>query len=222
MARPPRGRPAATTRETIEEAAYELFLEQGFAATSVSDIATRAGVSRSSFFNYFDGKRDVLWGPVTRILDRLPVALRDRESADARGGTADSAGDGAGPGVAPRTPGAARTATAARLVCEAVCDVAGDVTPHTIPVPVTQVELMGAERDVLETGSVLLTEQIGVLREALGRLDPTGDPVTHGALAGAIVGAVLAAAQSWVAAGPGRGEFAPLVAHALAPVPGYC
>ncbi|MDQ2670204.1 MAG: TetR/AcrR family transcriptional regulator, partial [Gemmatimonadota bacterium] len=50
------GRPRASSRESLAEAACELFLERGYEQTSVTDIATRAGVSRSSFFNYFDTK----------------------------------------------------------------------------------------------------------------------------------------------------------------------
>ncbi len=56
------GRPKASSRATIAEAATELFLERGYDATSIADIAARAGVSRSSFFNYFASKTDVLWG----------------------------------------------------------------------------------------------------------------------------------------------------------------
>lgn len=55
------GRPKSSSRETLAEAACELFLEQGYEATSVADITRRAGVSRSSFFNYFSSKSDVLW-----------------------------------------------------------------------------------------------------------------------------------------------------------------
>lgn len=55
------GRPRVSSRDTLAEAACELFLEQGFAATSITDIASRAGVSRSSFFNYFSSKTEVLW-----------------------------------------------------------------------------------------------------------------------------------------------------------------
>ncbi|MFJ4039079.1 TetR/AcrR family transcriptional regulator [Microbacterium sp. NPDC090007] len=55
------GRPRVSSREVLAEAACELFLEQGYDATSVSDITRRAGVSRSSFFNYFAAKSDVLW-----------------------------------------------------------------------------------------------------------------------------------------------------------------
>lgn len=58
---PRAGRPRASSRETLAEAACELFLEQGYEATSVADITRRAGVSRSSFFNYFASKSDVVW-----------------------------------------------------------------------------------------------------------------------------------------------------------------
>ncbi|WP_298041439.1 TetR/AcrR family transcriptional regulator [uncultured Microbacterium sp.] len=62
MTSPPRaGRPRASSRETLAEAACELFLEQGYENTSVAEITQRAGVSRSSFFNYFSSKSDVLW-----------------------------------------------------------------------------------------------------------------------------------------------------------------
>ena len=42
------GRPKAISREMLAEAACELFLEQGYEQTSVSDIARRAGIARSS------------------------------------------------------------------------------------------------------------------------------------------------------------------------------
>lgn len=69
------GRPRVSSREVLAEAACELFLEQGYAATSVSDIATRAGVSRSSFFNYFASKGDILWAGVDERIAALETAL---------------------------------------------------------------------------------------------------------------------------------------------------
>ena len=72
---PRSGRPRATSRETIAEAACELFLEQGYEQTSVTDIATRAGVSRSSFFNYFDSKSALLWGGFDERLDAACTQL---------------------------------------------------------------------------------------------------------------------------------------------------
>ncbi|HWU28147.1 MAG TPA: helix-turn-helix domain-containing protein, partial [Microbacterium sp.] len=69
------GRPRASSRETLAEAACELFLEQGYEATSVVDIAQRAGVSRSSFFNYFSSKSDVLWSGLDARIAAASVAL---------------------------------------------------------------------------------------------------------------------------------------------------
>lgn len=77
------GRPRASSRETLAEAACELFLEQGYAATSVADITTRAGVSRSSFFNYFGSKAEILWSALDARIEALRARLSSDEEADA-------------------------------------------------------------------------------------------------------------------------------------------
>jgi AcrR family transcriptional regulator len=61
----------------LADAACELFLEQGYEATSITEIARRAGVSRSSFFNYFAGKSEILWFGFDRRVDALLDALAD-------------------------------------------------------------------------------------------------------------------------------------------------
>lgn len=71
------GRPKASSRENLAEAACELFLERGYANTSVEAIARRAGVSRSSFFNYFSSKADVLWSGLDERIALLEGALSD-------------------------------------------------------------------------------------------------------------------------------------------------
>ena len=73
------GRPKASSRETLAEAACELFLERGYESTSVADITQRAGVSRSSFFNYFTSKSDVLWSGVD---ERIADAISALEALD--------------------------------------------------------------------------------------------------------------------------------------------
>ncbi|WP_295853120.1 helix-turn-helix domain-containing protein [uncultured Microbacterium sp.] len=78
---PRSGRPRASSREVLSEAACELFLEQGYEATSVSDITRRAGVSRSSFFNYFSAKSDVLWSGYDEQADAAIERLREGQSA---------------------------------------------------------------------------------------------------------------------------------------------
>jgi AcrR family transcriptional regulator len=69
------GRPPASSRRTLEDAACELFLERGFAATSMDDIARRAGLSRASVFNYVSAKSDLLWVDVDELLDAVEAAL---------------------------------------------------------------------------------------------------------------------------------------------------
>src|SRR3954469_4764155 len=80
---PRTGRPRASSRETLAEAACELFLEQGFEATSLADITSRAGVSRSSFFNYFSSKFDILWASLDERIAALEGQLAAAEGTDA-------------------------------------------------------------------------------------------------------------------------------------------
>lgn len=77
------GRPKASSRETLAEAACELFLEKGFENTSIVDITSRAGVSRSSFFNYFSSKSDILWAGLDERVSTLEQSLADDEGTDA-------------------------------------------------------------------------------------------------------------------------------------------
>lgn len=77
------GRPKASSREILAEAACELFLEQGFEATSIVDITQRAGVSRSSFFNYFASKSDILWAGLDERLALFESRLAGDDTADA-------------------------------------------------------------------------------------------------------------------------------------------
>lgn len=56
-----RGRPPGTSARELEVIALQLFTEHGFEQTTVDRIAAAAGVSRRTFFRYFDSKADVLW-----------------------------------------------------------------------------------------------------------------------------------------------------------------
>lgn len=69
------GRPRASSWAVLEEAAGELFLEQGYARTSIADITRRAGVSRNTFFNYFTSKADLLWSAFDTTFADLPDAM---------------------------------------------------------------------------------------------------------------------------------------------------
>jgi AcrR family transcriptional regulator len=47
------------TRQAILDAAYSLIIEQGYAATSMRQIAERAGLALGSIYNHFPSKGDV-------------------------------------------------------------------------------------------------------------------------------------------------------------------
>src|SRR6185437_14110104 len=47
-------------RERMVLAAVDLFAEQGYDATTVAQIAERAGVTKSTFFRHFPDKRELL------------------------------------------------------------------------------------------------------------------------------------------------------------------
>jgi AcrR family transcriptional regulator len=66
-----RERKKAKTRAAIREQAMRLFDEQGYASTTVDQIAEAAEVSQSTFFRYFPTKEDVV---LTDDFDPLIVA----------------------------------------------------------------------------------------------------------------------------------------------------
>ena len=76
-----RGRPPSTSARELEVIALRLFAEQGFDDTSVEQIASAAGISRRTFFRYFDSKTDVLWHNFDHEVAELRAAL---EAADAQ------------------------------------------------------------------------------------------------------------------------------------------
>ncbi|NOY97586.1 MAG: TetR/AcrR family transcriptional regulator [Chloroflexi bacterium] len=57
------------TRQAIMDAAYDLFLEQGFHATSMRQIAERAGLALGGLYNHFSGKDDLF---TAIVLSRHP------------------------------------------------------------------------------------------------------------------------------------------------------
>lgn len=187
----PRGRPRASSRSVLEDAALDLFVEQSYAGTTVEQIAQRAGVSRNTFFNYFESKSDVFWVLVDDRLAELPEALA-------------------------ATPADLPVLEALR---DALLAVGGGFGPSSVPWVLTQTELIGSVHELQASALSRLTRQAAILSAFVERR-AAGPLPSHlaRAVAYASVGAAVAAVQTWAAAGPRRGELVPYLDEALAPV----
>jgi AcrR family transcriptional regulator len=71
-------------RDSIYDAAIELFVRKGFLQTNVDDVAQAAGVSRRSFFRYFSTKDHVLAHSIVKYGDVLVSAI-GKSPADSSG-----------------------------------------------------------------------------------------------------------------------------------------
>jgi AcrR family transcriptional regulator len=78
-----RERKKAETREALRAAAIRLFLEHGPSAVTVNDICDAAGVSRRTFFNYFESKEAALFAWDQRLTEEFAAKLAARPSHEA-------------------------------------------------------------------------------------------------------------------------------------------
>ena len=69
-----RERKKLRTRGSIVESAVELFEKQGYAATTVVEVAEAADVSPSTVFKYFPAKADLVFG----LIDAMISSVRRR------------------------------------------------------------------------------------------------------------------------------------------------
>ena len=186
-----RGRPRASSRSMLEDAALDLFVEQSYAGTTIEQIAQRAGVSRNTFFNYFSSKSDVFWVLVDDRLAELPAALAaaapDAPAMDALRGALLAVGAGFG--------------------------------PSSVPWALTQSELIGSVHELQASALSRLTRQAAILADFVVARSSRPLPAhVANAAAYASVGAAVSAVQAWAAAGPTRGELVPYLDEALSPV----
>jgi AcrR family transcriptional regulator len=65
------------TRRALTEAALSLFVEQGYDATTVDQIAAAAGVGQRTFFHHFATKEAVLFGGYEERLREVTAGFRD-------------------------------------------------------------------------------------------------------------------------------------------------
>lgn len=181
------GRPRRSSAEVLADAAAELFLEQGYAGTTVDDVARRAGVSRGTFFNYFGSKADTFWVDVDRTLEVLPEVLR-------------ASGRPAGDPL--------------RSVADVLVALAVRHDPAGVPWALTQAEAMQLGEDVVTSAAPRLVDLVGRLAaHASDGVEP--DAAATRVAVTALVAAAVAAFVEWARAGVGRGALEGYVAQAV-------
>ncbi len=188
-----RGRPQASSHEMLQDAAFELFLENSYAKTTVEDITQRAGVSRATFFNYFVAKSDVFWVELDQALTRLESELHTASNTSRQ-----------------------TTLYALEAVLAAIVAVASEFGPHRVPFALTQHELVGSVHELQSSAMSRLSTQAQIITDFLSS---RGTPVeTARAAAYSCIGAAIAGAQTWASAGSQRGSIEPYLRSALEPV----
>lgn len=67
----------AETRTQIADAAVRLFIERGFAETTMDDVAEAAGVSRRTVYRHFPSKDDLVFEQPRRWLQHFNATIAD-------------------------------------------------------------------------------------------------------------------------------------------------
>ena len=73
-----RQRKKDATRRAIEDAAWELFAEQGYDETSINDIAERADVAPRTYFRYFPSKEAVMYPEFEELFVGMRAIFEER------------------------------------------------------------------------------------------------------------------------------------------------
>jgi AcrR family transcriptional regulator len=73
-----RERKKRETRDALVRAGLELFVQRGYDATTLAEIAEAAGVSTRTIFAYFPSKEDILFSTLQTMRDALAHALAER------------------------------------------------------------------------------------------------------------------------------------------------
>ena len=81
---PLRERKRRLIRQRIIEAADELFASKGFDSVSVTEIAARADVGRTTFFRYFGDKAEVVFAHEEEMLEQITRLAAKEDAGPAR------------------------------------------------------------------------------------------------------------------------------------------
>ncbi|MFF9621371.1 TetR/AcrR family transcriptional regulator [Streptomyces griseosporeus] len=82
MAEGLRERKKRETRQRISDIATGLFLEHGFAAVTMADVAEAADVSVNTVYNYFPAKEDLFFDRSAGVVEQLSRWVRARDTGE--------------------------------------------------------------------------------------------------------------------------------------------
>jgi AcrR family transcriptional regulator len=183
-----RERKKARTRAAIREHAVRLFRQQGYAATTVEQIAAAADVSPATFFRYFPTKEDVV------LQDDMDILTMKALEAQP-------------PGLSPIAAVRRAAASAYAAMSPEDLDRMAETTRLTMAVP----EIRARALDEL-------TRTFDVMGRALAvRAGRAPDDFAARILAGAVTGVIMAATIPWATEGDlDAGEMFALIDAGLA------
>lgn len=72
-------RDPSQTRKKILDAAQRLMLTKGYTATKVDEICKEAGLTKGSFFHYFDSKEDLAKAALDRFASTMFAMMKDAD-----------------------------------------------------------------------------------------------------------------------------------------------
>lgn len=177
----------------LQDAAFDLFLENTYAKTTIEHITQRAGVSRATFFNYFPSKSDVFWLDLDQTLEFFAQELS------------------ANPGHPSPS-----TLVGLRRVEEVILGLAAQLGTDRVPFALTQHELIGSVEELQASAISRLSAQATLVTAFLvghGMPAPRARAAAYACMA-----AVIAGSQEWAAQGPTRASLDACLAEAIAPV----
>jgi AcrR family transcriptional regulator len=77
-----RSRSRESLRAEIAEVAFRVFAERGFDQVTATEVAAAAGISRASFFRYFESKEDAVFVAQEEMGVKIADVLRERPGGE--------------------------------------------------------------------------------------------------------------------------------------------
>ena len=191
-----RERTRRAVQKEITDAANALFVEKGYEATTIDDIAAAVGMSQRSVFRYFPTKEEIVVGKFDFVADEMLEALRARPAGEPVWESLRRVFDLLVPFV---------DAPGKHEVAEPMQRIVFD-TPGLLASYLQKLQLM---QDAVVTA---LTERAASAGTPYASEDPAPRAVTAAAF-----GCLVAAQHSWLASGA-TGSFADAIDRAMSTV----